>query len=194
MVLADTKFSRSRSVTLMAQSSKRTHHKKVPKNLRNLRRTKLPPDFGVNLFLKKPSSDTGLSHTYFDFDEEDKGGGDESEDDEQDNDTVCESEELEAISFLFQGRIPQKPGMLFRERPLPLPLPHKLRPLKLPMSKKHVPFAAPKIVSSRASICKQVYKNPNFLISLATEIKALTSNEDVSVVLDKCPRFLRKGS
>ncbi|KAJ0025762.1 hypothetical protein Pint_09217 [Pistacia integerrima] len=194
MVLADTKFSGSRSVTLMAQSSKRTHHKKVPKNLRNPRRTKLPPDFGVNLFLKKPSTDTGLSHTYFDFDEEDKGGGDESEDDEQENDTVWESEELEAISSLFQGRIPQKPGMLFRERPLPLPLPHKLRPLKLPMSKKHVTLAAPKIASSRASICKQVYKNPNFLISLAREIKALTSNEDVSVVLDKCARFLRKGS
>ncbi|KAJ0086114.1 hypothetical protein Patl1_09381 [Pistacia atlantica] len=160
MVLADTKFSRSRSVTLMAQSSKRTHHKKVPKNLRNPRRTKLPPDFGVNLFLKKPSTDTGLSHTYFDFDEEDKGGGDESEDDEQDNDTVWESEELEAISSLFQGR------------------------------------SSPKTwnASSRASICKQVYKNPNFLISLAREIKALTSNEEVSVVLDKCARFLRKGS
>ncbi|KAJ0014640.1 hypothetical protein Pint_20623 [Pistacia integerrima] len=61
IVPADTTFSGSRSVTLTAQSSRRTHRKKVPKNLRNPRRSKLPPDFGVNLFLKKPSADTDLS-------------------------------------------------------------------------------------------------------------------------------------
>ncbi|XP_044510861.1 pentatricopeptide repeat-containing protein At2g01860 [Mangifera indica] len=194
MFLSINLYSKMPSITVMAQSRRRTHHRKVPKNLLNPRRTKLPPDFGINLFLKKPSAECDPAQKYFDYDEEDKGGGDESEDEEQENDSVWEPEELEAISSLFRGRIPQKPGMLYRERPLPLPLPHKLRPLRLPTSKKHFKLACPKITSSRASISERVYKNPNFLINLAREIKGLSSNEDVSVVLDKCGRFLRKGS
>lgn len=170
------------TTTLMAHSNQRrrpttTRHPKLPKNLQNPRRTKLPPDFGVNLFLKKPS------------DEYDPIKADSVEEQEADNDFIWESEELEAISSLFQGRIPQKPGRLYRERPLPLPLPHRLRPLELPTPKKRVYLA-----SSRASICKQVYKNPSFLISLARDIKGLDSHKDVAEVLDKCGRFLRKGS
>ncbi|TXG51912.1 hypothetical protein EZV62_021081 [Acer yangbiense] len=161
---------------------------KVPKNLRSPRRTKLPPDFGVNLFLKKPRTDTtDPSHTGIDDDDftEEEESGDKELDG---SDVVWEEDEIEAISSLFQGRIPQKPGFLYRERPLPLPLPHKLRPLGLPTPKEHVKLL------SRESMCKKVYKNPSFLINLAREIKGLSSNEDVCVVLDKCARFLRKGS
>ncbi|KAL5848001.1 hypothetical protein ACOSQ3_011525 [Xanthoceras sorbifolium] len=195
---SDRTLSKKSSLTLMAFSSTRIHHRKVPKNLRNPRRTKLPPDFGVNLFLKKPRTDTDPSHSDVDnddFNEGEEGGGEESGDkDEDSGDVVWEEDEIEAISSLFRGRIPQKPGMLYRERPLPLPLPYKLRPLGLPTPKKHVKLVSPEIASSRASICKKVYKNPGFLIGLAREIKGLSSNEDVSVVLDKCARFLRKGS
>lgn len=183
-VPSNRKFPKHIITPLMAHSNTRIHSRKLPKNHRNPRQTKLPPNFGVNLFLKKPSADFDPFYT----DSEDVEG-EEGEEKEQNGDIVWDSEEIAAISSLFQGRIPQKPGKLYRERPHPLPLPHKLRPLELPTPKKHV-----KLASSRASICKQVYKNPNFLISLARDIKGLNKNEDVSVVLNKCARFLRKGS
>ncbi|KAL3593087.1 hypothetical protein D5086_011727 [Populus alba] len=40
----------------------------------------------------------------------------------------------------------------------------------------------------------QIYKNPSFLIGLAKEIKRLSPDQDVSVVLDNCSRYLHKGS
>jgi len=39
-----------------------------------------------------------------------------------------------------------------------------------------------------------VYKNPGVLIAIAKEIRSLSSEEDVSVILNKWARFLRKGS
>uniref|UniRef100_A0A2P2L6B5 Pentatricopeptide repeat-containing protein n=1 Tax=Rhizophora mucronata TaxID=61149 RepID=A0A2P2L6B5_RHIMU len=48
--------------------------------------------------------------------------------------------------------------------------------------------------SLRSPILNKVYKNPNFLVSLAKRIKSLSQDQDVSVVLDNSARFLRKGS
>ncbi|XP_065847907.1 pentatricopeptide repeat-containing protein At2g01860-like [Euphorbia lathyris] len=171
--------------------------KNLPKNLRSPRRSKLPPDFGVNLFLKKPSTRIHPSQLDSILDDEE---GENVEEDKfeakhgKNGEIVWESDEIEAISSLFQGRIPQKPGKLDRERPLPLPLPYKVRPLGLPSPKQFVKDVSPWISSSRASICKQVYKNPRFLISLAKQIKSLNPDQDVSLVLDDCARFLRKRS
>ncbi|XP_059636755.1 pentatricopeptide repeat-containing protein At2g01860 [Cornus florida] len=198
-------------ILLMAQSSTRIYHRKLPKNLRYPRRTKLPPDVGVNTFFKKDTlnvTDT-TSHTDLiqngppdsidkslgpdgQYDTETEDSEDEEEQkEEEDDDTVWEQDEIEAISSLFRGRIPQKPGKLSRDRPLPLPLPYKLRPLGLPTPKKRASSAA---ISSRQSLSKQVYKNPSILINLAKEIRNLPSEEDASVVLKKWVPFLRKGS
>ncbi|PPR97152.1 hypothetical protein GOBAR_AA23505 [Gossypium barbadense] len=168
------KLQQSICVTNLAHPNTRICYSKQPKNRRYPRRTKLPPDFGVNLFLEKPRTGTDMST-----------------DTEQIKSIY---DEVEAISSLFQGRIPQKPGKVGRERPLPLPLPHKLRPLGFPMPKKHVKKASPGVNSSRASVSQQLYKNPSFLIGLSKEIKDLASDDDVSAVLNKWAPFLRKGS
>ncbi|PWA48817.1 tetratricopeptide repeat (TPR)-like superfamily protein [Artemisia annua] len=109
---------------------------------------------------------------------------------EAEDDPEWDPEEIETISSLFRGRIPQKPGKLGRERPLPLPVPYKNRPMGLPTSKK---FARNTNILRKA-ISSRVYKDPTFLVGLAKEIKKLDPEEDVSIVLDKCSRFLRKGS
>ncbi|KAL8117075.1 pentatricopeptide repeat-containing protein At2g01860 isoform X2 [Apium graveolens] len=129
---------------------------------------------------------------YDDYDGEDdvvKGRKDDKnvEEDEEENDVDWSSDEIEAISSLFKGRIPQKPGKLNRERPLPLPLPYKIRPLRLPNPKNIT-------LSSRKSVSGQLYKSPNFLIELAKEIRSLPPDEDASVVLNSYARFIRKGS
>ncbi|CAJ1939565.1 unnamed protein product [Sphenostylis stenocarpa] len=103
-------------------------------------------------------------------------------------------DELEAISSLFQGRIPQKPGKLHRERPLPLPSPHRLRPLGLPKPKSQVKLTSSSCGFFRASMAKKVYKSPSFLVGLAREISRLGPAEDVSKILGKWVQFLRKGS
>lgn len=164
--------------------------RRLPKNLRYPRSTKLPPDFGVNLFLKKKTTDPSLTDLI------NSHLAEEGEEDTQEEDTgiVWDSDEIEAISSLFRGRIPQKPGKLNRQRPLPLPLPYKLRPAGLPAPKKHVKSVSPSALSSRASLSKQLYKNPGVLIGIAREIKSLSSEEDVSVILNKWASFLRKGS
>ncbi|XP_021611695.1 pentatricopeptide repeat-containing protein At2g01860 isoform X1 [Manihot esculenta] len=190
------------ALTLIAHSNKKAHYrKKLPKNLRSPRRSKLPPDFGVNLFLKKPTiggnpwqKDPTLDDNYLSEEEEEEGSEQEEEKEEHNGDIVWEADEIEAISSLFQGRIPQKPGKLNRERPLPLSLPYKLRPPGHPTPKRHIKDVSPWVVSSRDTVCKRVYKNPIFLVSLAKEIKRLNPEYDVSVVLDDCARFLRKGS
>ncbi|VVB03834.1 unnamed protein product [Arabis nemorensis] len=150
---------------------------KLTKNLRNPRRTKLPPDFGVNLFLRKPISEPSLVQDQEELEEE-----------FVDDAIVWEPEEIEAISSLFIKRIPQKPDKpIIRIRPLPLPQPHKLRPLGLPTPKK-------KNIKSVAS-SSSMSKDPSFLIGLAREIKRLPSSDaDVSLVLNKWVSFLRKGS
>ncbi|KAK8509957.1 hypothetical protein V6N11_028965 [Hibiscus sabdariffa] len=186
-------------VTTLAHPNTIICYRKLPKNRRYPRRTKLPPDFGVNLFLQKPTTtgtdtpaDAEQINSIYDY-------NDSSEEEEEEGDNVntglvWEPNEIEAISSLFQGRIPQKPGKLGRERPLPLPIPHKLRPLGFPTPKKHVKSASPGVASSRASVSKQLYKNPSFLIGLAREIKDLAADGDVSSVLNKWAPFLRKGS
>lgn len=188
----ESKFSRKSRITLMAHSNTRIRYRKLPKNLRYPRRSKLPPDFGVNLFLKKPT--TGTDPSQKDSVQDDHADltqeyEDEDEEEEEGSGILWEADEIEAISSLFQGRIPQKPGKLNRQRPLPLPLPYKLRPLGLPTPKKHV-----KKSSARVSASNRVYKNPKFLVSLAREIKKLNPDEDVALVLDDYARYLRKGS
>jgi len=113
--------------------------RRQPKYIRYPRRTKSPPDFGVNLFLKKtgmnsidPSLtdliDNKKSQLAEEEEEEDKEEQeqDDTEGGGEDTGGAWDSDEIEAISSLFQGRVPQKPGKLSRERPLPLPLPYKL--------------------------------------------------------------------
>ncbi|XP_039045974.1 pentatricopeptide repeat-containing protein At2g01860-like [Hibiscus syriacus] len=185
-------------VTTLAHPNTRICYRKLPKNRRYPRRTKLPPDFGVNLFLQKPTNGTDTPTDAEQINSIDDHNESPEEKEEQEDrvniDPVWESYEIEAISSLFQGRIPQKPGKLGRERPLPLPLPYKLRPLGFPTPKKHVKSASPEVSSSRASVSKQLYKNPTFLIGLAREIKDLASDDDVSAVLNKWAPFLLKGS
>ena len=181
-------FARNSSrVILMGYSRRR----KLTKNLRYPRRSKLPPDLGTNLFLNNKKT---IKEPYRpDMTEEDEEEGEEKDGDDG-NENVWDSEEIEAITSLFQGRIPQKPGKLGRERSLPLPLPYKLRPLGLPTPKKRVKVTFPETISSRAPLSKQVYKSPSVLIGLAREIKMLPAEENVSSVLNRCAQFLRKGS
>ncbi|CAK9180334.1 unnamed protein product [Ilex paraguariensis] len=214
------KISGLRPVIVMAQPNTRIFHRKLPKNLRYPRRTKFSPDIGVNTFLKKkkkysPDTDgTDLNphevllknetpdsldgslvvDNHDESDTDDDENAEEELKEVNDMNTVWDSDEIEAISSLFRGRIPQKPGKLSRERPLPLPLPYKLRPLGLPTPKKNARGAFSTTISSRQSFYHQVYKNPSFLVDLAREIRSLPPNQDVSEILNKWDRFLRKGS
>lgn len=176
----------------MAHSNRK---RRLPKNLPYPRRAELPPEFGVNLFLKNTSTTSELVQEDLSFNEESNMADIEEEEDAQ---VVWEEDEIEAISSLFQGRIPQKPGKLNRQRPLPLPVPHKLRPLGLPTPKTQVKLtasaSASATVSHRASIAKKLYKDPSFLVGLAREISELNPDKDVSTVLGKWVQFLRKGS
>ncbi|OWM81173.1 hypothetical protein CDL15_Pgr007204 [Punica granatum] len=182
-------------ISFRANSGSRLYSKRLPKNLQYPRRSKLPPEFGTNLFLKKKTTDPEPSLTDSADEEEPEASFVEPEEDgTEEAGVVWEPDEVEAISSLFQGRVPQKPGKLQRERPLPLPLPYKLRPLGLPTSKKHINLASSGSVPPRASVSKQVSRNPGFLIELAREIRNLPAQENVSAVLDKWACFLRKGS
>lgn len=174
-----------RRVTLAAHSKRR---RRPAKDNRYRPHPQQPPEFGVNLFLKKPRTTSIPTEDNVDINEE----NDEEKD--EDTEVVWESDELEAISSLFQGRIPQKPGKLHRERPLPLPVPYKLRPVGLPAPKTQVKLTAPAVAFSRASMAKKVYKSPSFLVGLAREISRLGPDEDVSKILGKWVQFLRKGS
>ncbi|KAG1361077.1 putative Pentatricopeptide repeat-containing protein [Cocos nucifera] len=125
--------------------------------------------------------------------EEEKDSAELSKEEDHEADTddsVWSKDELEAISSLFERRMPQKPMKPAKDRPLPLPLPHKVRPLEIPTPKRHVRLA----VSSRSSFSDQVRKNPEVLVGIAREIAALPPDADVSEVLDTWAKFLRKGS
>ncbi|KAJ4953238.1 hypothetical protein NE237_030070 [Protea cynaroides] len=182
----------------MTRSGQRYSQRKPPKNLRYPRRPKLPPDPTVNKFINKRTSGAYPSQMDPNCDDRQESSDNDDASEEYDtaaivdDDPVWSSVEIEAISSLFQGRIPQKPGSLYRERPLPLPIPYKVRPLGLPTSKKHVRMISP--LSSRLSLSKQAYKNPDFLLALAREIRRLPSDKDASEVLNKWVQFLRKGS
>ncbi|KAF6154362.1 hypothetical protein GIB67_026818 [Kingdonia uniflora] len=121
-------------------------------------------------------------------------GASENDGDDGSDGVEWNADEIDAISSLFRGRVPQKPGNIYNQRSLPLPLPHKIRPLGLPTSKKHIRRACASTVTPRISITDLVYKNPEFLIDLAKEIRSLPLEKDVYLVLDKWVRFLRKGS
>lgn len=180
----------------------RVYYKKLPKNLQNSRRPKLPPDpglLGLNTVAKKNMSTSSADDIFGDIDNFDDLVVDDEEKEEgshvthdENEEIVWDPDEIVAISSLFQGRIPQKPGNLNKQRPLPLPLPYKNRPLGLPTQKK---FSRKLVAISRQSVSNQLYKNPTFLIGLAKEINELLPEEkNVSLVLNKWARFLRKGS
>ncbi|KAL0443788.1 UNVERIFIED_CONTAM: Pentatricopeptide repeat-containing protein [Sesamum latifolium] len=185
----------SRGVVFASRSdSKKPYRRKLqlPKNLRHPRRTEAPPDFHPVLYrdeeqipCEELQADSESADLESDYDEIGASGS-------YDGNVVWESDEIEAISSLFQGRVPQKPGKLYRERPLPLPLPHKIRPLGLPVPKNLIRTNHAR--SARQSISNQMYKNPAFLISLARDIRSLPPEDDVSTVLNQWARFLRKGS
>ncbi|KAH0696814.1 hypothetical protein KY290_014236 [Solanum tuberosum] len=176
-------------VVFMAVSNNRANHRKLPKNLRNPRRPKLPPDmdYSFNRVLYEEDEGVATEACSDGMDEELELEVEKGRMCDDDGGIIWESDEMEAISSLFKGRIPQKPGKLDRERPLPLPLPYKIRPLGLPTQKGFTN-------RSRQSISTQVYKNPTFLIGLAKEIQGLSTEENVSKVLSKWSPFLRKGS
>ncbi|PIA46734.1 hypothetical protein AQUCO_01500345v1 [Aquilegia coerulea] len=176
-------------IIVMAGSNSGNSQRKLPKNLRYPRRAKVPVDIKANLYYKKKNIGIDDNERFQSF-----GGNnvenDEEEEDDDDGEVKWSTDELETISSLFQGRIPQKPGNLNKERPLPLPIPYTIRPLGFPTSKKHVRRVSPQ----RKTVCDKVYKNPTFLVHLAKEIKDLPAEKDVSEVLNKWVRFLRKGS
>lgn len=170
-------------LTAQAHSNSNNSQRKPPKNLRYPRRTKLPNDPKPNFYYTK---------NQFEYNE---GMGVVETNNveciqQEDQNLEWSTEEADAISSLFQGRIPQKPGRFNKARPLPLPLPYKIRPLGLPMPKQHVRKCSPK----RETVSDQVYKNPTFLVHLAKQIRSLPHEKDVSEVLNKWDRFLRKGS
>ncbi|XP_071693518.1 pentatricopeptide repeat-containing protein At2g01860-like [Rutidosis leptorrhynchoides] len=176
-------------LSLMDPSRTRIYLRKPIKKFTDSQNDNDPPVFGVR----------ELSHEgtrSFDGDLIDMGdtvdiSDDELEtEDEKEEDPEWDPEDIETISSLFRGRVPQKPGKLVRQRPLPLSLPYKNQPLGLPTSKKWSKTTN----ISRKSISSRVYKNPTFLVGLAKEIRNLDPEEDVSIVLNNCSRFLRKGS
>ncbi|KAL5706133.1 hypothetical protein ACHQM5_024341 [Ranunculus cassubicifolius] len=175
-------------VLVMAKPKFPPSQRKPTKNLRYPRRAKLPPDPKANLYFKKKESNTSPSRSDFDYDNMPVLS--EKNDIECNEDVKWSSDELDTITSLFRGRIPQKPGSLNKERPLPLPLPYKIRPLGLPSPKKHLKRSS----LQRSTVSDQVYKNPTFLVHLAKEIRSLPEEKDVSEVLNKWSQFLRKGS
>ncbi|KAL2895181.1 hypothetical protein RDABS01_011090 [Bienertia sinuspersici] len=172
--------------------------RKPPKYLRYPRRTKLPSNVGCETYIKpgngvKDYSEMDVKTDWRSDDPMESVSFSDDEYDDVQGEDEWEADEIKVISSLFQGRIPQKPGKLNRERPLPLPLPHKIRPMGLPTMKKHVRTSSPAVVS-RLSLSKKIYKDPAFLLKLAREIRSLPAEKDVSSVLNKWGRFLRKGS
>lgn len=106
-------------------------------------------------------------------------------------------DEIDAISALFDRPMrqkPPKPQNPAKQRALPLPLPHKTRLPIAPAPKQHVRLAARAALSSRAPFSDRVRKNPEFLVGIARKIAALPPEQEVSAVLDRWARFLRKGS
>ncbi|KAK1408947.1 hypothetical protein QVD17_41120 [Tagetes erecta] len=185
-------------LSLMDPSRTRINLRKPIKKLADPQGVNDPPGFGINESLSKGTGPfrqpDGSTSTDFDdnvdvFDNDLETENDEEKEQIEEN-VDWDPEDIETITALFRGRIPQKPGKLVRKRPLPLPIPYKNRPPGLPSSKKWTRTTN----SSRKSVSSRVYKDPTFLIGLAKEIRSLDPEKDVSTVLDKCSRFLRKGS
>ncbi|KAL5984365.1 hypothetical protein ACLOJK_018469 [Asimina triloba] len=184
-------------IRCLAATSNRPPRKKIPLNLRCPRRPKAPPESpGANSFVRKKigrdpqPSRKGSNPKEGGLQSSDCNNNDDGDDNgvDEDGNLVWAPDEMEAISSLFKGRIP--PRKQPRERPLPLPTPYRIRPLGLPIPKHHIRSAS----STRSSLSKRVYKNPDFLVSLAREIRGLPPDADSSEVLDRWLPFLRKGS
>uniref|UniRef100_A0A7N1A058 Pentatricopeptide repeat-containing protein n=1 Tax=Kalanchoe fedtschenkoi TaxID=63787 RepID=A0A7N1A058_KALFE len=186
-------FANITSVTFMRPSPTRVHDRKIPKNLRYPRRAPLPPEPEADRFFRHTFDDAGPTKSEVSsgdaLDPGDPILAHHVDGSDGDGEVIWDEDEIETISSLFRGRIPQKPGKLVRERPLPLPTPHKLRPSRLPTPKRN--FRPP---TSPASSSKHLYKNPEFLTGIARDIRSLPPEKDVSLVLNKCAPFLRKGS
>lgn len=168
----------------------------IKRNLRNEVRFSLMEPSRTRIHLRKPikkhSDPQGTDSIEMDDTVDDLDDDMETDNDElqKEDNPEWDPEEIETISSLFRGRIPQKPGKKTRERPLPLPVPYKQRPLGLPSSKTH----ATTVNSSRKSLTSRLYKDPTFLVGLAKQIKNLPPEKDVSTVLNNYSRFLRKNS
>lgn len=121
----------------------------------------------------------------------DTSESDEELDSRENNEEEWSPDQLDAIASLFRGRTPPKSrSQMNKERYLPLPMPHKIRPLGLPQSKRALRSSNP----SGLSMAKRFYKNPDFLINLAREIRDLSPDKEASSVLDKWVGVLKKGS
>ncbi|KAK1305311.1 Pentatricopeptide repeat-containing protein [Acorus calamus] len=155
--------------------------KNPPKNLRYPRRSKPPPpeEFDITTTTKtfKPSQILPNSDT-------------QTELALSDNNSEWSEEEIEAIASLFSRRTPPQRPTHHPRREKPLPLPHRIRPLKVPSPK---PNHA-KLAHRPSSLAHRVFKDPIFLIGLAREIRDLPLSSDASEVLDNWVQFLRKGS
>lgn len=108
------------------------------------------------------------------------------------NEEEWSPDQLGAIASLFRVRTPPKSkNQMNKERYLPLPMPHKIRPLGLPQSKRALRSSNP----SGLSKSKRLYKNPDFfLIKLGREIRDLSPDKEASSVLDKWVGVLKKAS
>ncbi|GMH27367.1 hypothetical protein Nepgr_029210 [Nepenthes gracilis] len=200
-ITLEMKLMNDSKVNLKAQSKLMVHNRKPPKYVHYPHRRKLRSDVVVYEITRRQSELIGGSQM------DSVHGGPEPVGDgpliddandlvikEDEEHAVWDADELEAITSLFQWRIPQKPGKLNRERPLPLPLPYKFRPVGLPTVKTHVKITSLPPLSSRSMLSKQICKDPVFLINIAREIRSLPTEENVSLVLNKHSRFLQKGS
>ncbi|KAH9290690.1 hypothetical protein KI387_034807 [Taxus chinensis] len=81
------------------------------------------------------------------------------------------ADELDAIASLFRGSTPKTSRSQMKERCLPLPMPHKIRTIGVPQSKRA--FRSP-------NSSNRLYKTPEFLITLAREIRQLPPEEEVA--------------
>ena len=109
----------------------------------------------------------------------------------ENNEEEWSFDQLDANASLSRGRtMPKSRNQLNIKRYLPLPMPHKIRPLGLPQSKRALRSSNP----SRLSMAKRFYKNLDFLINLAREIRDLSPDKEASSILDKWVGVLKKGS
>lgn len=179
--------------TLKFQCNFVVHSKKQPKYVRYPRRTKLPPEPEILTFRKNKNdnvADESLIDSIY------SEGANELEVESGEELVDWDADEIEAISSLFQGRIPLKPGKPAKQRPLPLPIPHKIRPVGLPTAKRRLKSVITQEYKhfSGSLLPKDLHKDPEFLTYLARQIQSLPSEKDVSSILSTWGRFLRKGS
>lgn len=184
-----TSFARSNRALLLSvaaiklSSESGYSRRKLTKNLRYPRRGKVPTDPKAGKPGKFPKLHDGGSN-------DSNGDGDDVDVDS----SVWTEYEISVISTLFErgGGASSTKSKPTRKNNTP----STTRSGGIPMSKHHIRSGArPSMISqSRSPISSRIRKNPDFLIGLAKEIGCLPTNADVSEVLDKWAKFLRKGS